>query len=113
MHIVDVASREDSRSGKTSDTAAKVAENVDTLWLAATSWLKAVAVPECHMDSIWVVDSGYSNHVAGDRNLFISYTKFGPGEHPVLMADNQYWMWQATATSEYQCGSPAATWHTR
>ena len=47
-------------------------------------WMTSSARPTpTSAEPIWFVDSGCSNHVTGNRDFFLSYTKFQPGERQV------------------------------
>ena len=57
--------------------------NGDKMWMTAT-----VRPTQSAAEPVWIIDSGCSNHVTGNRDFFVSYTKFEPGERQVRLANN-------------------------
>ena len=47
----------------------------EKMWMTAS-----VPSTESTTEPVWFVDSGCSNHFTGNRDYFVSYTKFKPGE---------------------------------
>jgi hypothetical protein len=46
-------------------------------------------VPDRSPSTDWIIDTGASNHVTGNHNLFSEFTALPPGEHLVKTANNQ------------------------
>ena len=55
----------------------------EKMWMTASARLM-----QSTGEPVWFVDSGCSNHVTGNRDYFVSYTKFEPGERQVRLANN-------------------------
>jgi hypothetical protein len=85
--------------GRVGRTVGRISRNLRAQAVVTTAnnvlWMvepQPSAMGSCGADhevSVWTVDSGCSSHVTGNRDLFISYTEFGPGEHQVRTANGQ------------------------
>ena len=63
------------------DIAAEASE--EKMWMTAS-----VRPIQSTVEAVWFVDSGCSNHVTGNRDHFVTYTKYQPGERQVRLANN-------------------------
>ena len=67
------------------DTAAQATAPTEKMWMTASTGPVRGLVDS---EPVWFVDSGCSNHVTGNKDHFVSYTKFQPGERQVRLANN-------------------------